>query len=79
MTQALGLRGGGCRDRRNDRAFWRGYARGAYIPEYRIVSPTTHCGARVCGTRKEFSGLDVGINFGTRLLYFGAQGHISHH
>jgi hypothetical protein len=28
-------------------AFWEGYARGAYIPEYRIVSRTTHCGVRL--------------------------------
>ena len=28
-------------------AFWEGYARGAYIPEYCIVRPTTHCGVRL--------------------------------
>ena len=28
-------------------AFWQGYARGAYIPEYCLVRPTRHCGVRL--------------------------------
>ena len=28
-------------------AFWQGYARGAYIPEYCLVRPTSHCGVRL--------------------------------
>ena len=28
-------------------AFWEGYARGAYVPEYCIVRPSSHCGVRL--------------------------------